>query len=182
MKPEASGKMKAEASGQMKLEAGKSAEIHEEVLVSSRPIPSRREVLDAINRSADNNGERLLQNQLLDSQPSVGVVDSFGIVALDFQDNVGLADLEIKELAAFRYGTARPYRLTALRRVILSRQQQGWILLDPQNLVYLNRRLAARALSHQLASMPQSPAGRQEVRTAAKILHQLQSVNAGGSD
>ena len=182
MKPEASGQLKAEASGQMKVDARKNAEIHEEVLVTSRPIPSRSEVLDAINRSADNNGERLLQNQLLDSQPSVGVVDSFRIVSLDFQGNVGLVDLEIKEIAAFRYGTARPYRLTALKRVILSRQPQGWILLDPQNLVYLNRRLAARALSHQLASMPPGPAGQQQVRTAAKILHQLQSADAGGSD
>src|SRR5215472_4621691 len=186
MKPEASGQMKAEASGQMKVDAThnatKNAEIHDEVLVTSRPIPSRSEVLDAINRSADYNGERLLQNGKLDSQPSVGVVDSFTIVSLDFQGNVGLVDLEIKQIAAFRYGTARPYRLTALKRVILSRQPQGWILLDPQNLVYLNRRLAARALSHQLASMPQGPAGQQQVRTAAKILHELQSADAGGSD
>src|SRR5262249_39974294 len=113
MKPEASGQMKAEASGQMKLEAThvatKNAEIHDEVLVTSRPIPSRSEVLDAINRSADNNGERLLQNGRLDSQPSVCVVDSFTIVSLDFQGNVGLVDLEIKEIAAFRFGTARPY-------------------------------------------------------------------------
>src|SRR5215469_11898986 len=182
MKPEASGQLKAEASGQMKLEATKNPEIHDEVLVSSRPIPSRREVLDAINRSADNNGERLLQNGKLDSQPSVGVVDSFTIVSLDLQGNVGLADLEIKEMAAFRYGTVRPYRLTILKRVILSRQEKGWILLDPQNLVYLNRRLAARALSHQLATMPKWPARQQEVRTATKILHELMSADAGGSD
>jgi hypothetical protein len=186
MKPEASGKMKAEAPGQMKVDAThiatKNAEIHDEVLVTSRPIPSRSEVLDAINRSADNNGERLLQNGRLDSQPLVGVVDSFTIVSLDLQGDVGLADLQIKEIAAFRYGTARPYRLTAIKRVILSRQKQGWILLDPQNLVYLNRRLAARALSHQLASMPQGPAGQQQVRRATKILHELISADAGGSD
>src|SRR5215470_684276 len=124
MKPEASGKLKAEASGQMKVDAThiatKNAEIHDEVLVTSRPIPSRSEVLDAINRSADNNGQRLLQNGKLDSQPSVGVVDSFTIVSLDLQGNVGLVDLEIKQIAAFRYGTARPYRLTALKRVTLS--------------------------------------------------------------
>src|SRR5215470_3580623 len=124
MKPEASGQMKAEASGQMKVDAThiatKNAEIHDEVLVTSRPIPSRSEVLDAINRSADNNGQRLLQNGKLDSQPSVGVVDSFTIVSLDLQGNVGLVDLEIKQIAAFRYGTARPYRLTALKRVTLS--------------------------------------------------------------
>src|SRR5215472_13993345 len=186
MKPEASGQMKAEASGQMKVDAThnatKNAEIHDEVLVTSRPIPSRSEVLDAINRSADYNGERLLQNGRLDSQPSVGVVDSFTIVSLDFQGNVGLVDLEIKEIAAFRYGTARPYRLTALKRVILSRQEKGWILLDPQNLVYLNRRVAAKTLSHQLASMPQGPAGQQQVRIATKILHELMSADAGGSD
>jgi hypothetical protein len=186
MKPEASGQRKAEASGQMKLEATdiatSNADIHDEVLVTSRPTPSRSEVLDAINRSADNNGERLLQNRLLDSQPSVGVVDRFTIVSLDFQGNVGLADLEIKEIAVFRYGTAKPYRLTTLKRVILSRQKQGWILLDPQNLVYLNRRLAARALSHQLATMPQGPTGQQQVRTATKILRELLSADAGGSD
>jgi len=182
MKPEASGPLQAEASGQMKVDARKNAEIHDEVLVTSRPIPSRLEVLDAINRSADNNGERLLQNGGLDSQPLVGVVDRFSIVSLDFQGNVGLVDLEIKEIAAFRYGTARPYRLTALKRVILSRQPQGWILLDPQNLVYLNRRLAARAVSHQLATMPKWPARQQEVRTATKILHELMSADAGGSD
>jgi cell wall-associated NlpC family hydrolase len=163
------------------------AAIHNEVLVTSRAIPSRREVLAAIIRSADDNGERLLQNSLLDSQPSVGVVDQFRIVSLDFEDNLGLADLEVNQIAAFRYGTVGPYRSTTRQRVILSRQAQGWILLDPQNLVFLNRRLAAVALSHQLATMSQAPAGQLDVRKAVKILHELLSdksarADAGGSD
>lgn len=143
----ASPQVTTQASPQKKAEAvpARDAEIHQEVLVTSRATPSRREVLAAIIRSADDNGERLLRNRLLDSQPSVGVVDRFTIVSLDFQDNVGLAEVEVKEIAAFRYGTASPYRSTARKRVILSRQIQGWILLDPQDLLFLTRRLAARA-------------------------------------
>ena len=178
--------IKSEASAQAKPVAGqivtREAEVHDDVLVTSRATPSRRELLAAIIRSADDNGERLLRDHLLDSQPSVGVVDRFRIVSLSFQDNAGLADLEVNQIAAFRYGTAKPYRLTARQRVILSRQEQGWILLDPQDLVYLNRGLAARALSHQLATMPQGPAGQQEVRTAAKILHDLLSDKSGSAD
>ena len=161
--------------------ATRDAEVSGETFVTWRATPSRREVLAAITRSADDNGERLLRGGLLSSRPAVGVVDHFRIVALDFQDNVGLADLEVKEIAMFQYGTAKPYQLTARRRVILSRQKQGWILLEPQELMYLNRHLAATALTNQLGTLAHAPADQREARKAVQLLHELLSAKSAGT-
>jgi hypothetical protein len=147
----------------------------DEIFVSSRATPSRREVLVAVIRAADSNGERLLRNGLLDSQPSVGVADCFRIAALDLQGKHMLADLEVKEIAAFHYGKFHAKRSIARQHVILSRQQQGWVLLLPQDFVYLNSRLAATALTSRLATMSLAPADRQEAKTTVKTLRELTS-------
>ena len=152
----------------------------DEIFVTSRATPSRSEILAAIIWSANDNGERLLRNRLLESQPSVGVADSFRIAALDLEDKHGLAEVEVKEIAAFHYGKPYAKQSIASQRVVLSRQEQGWVLLLPQALVYLNRRLAAMALTNRLASLSQAPADRQEVKTAAKILHDLKSEKSAG--
>ena len=180
--PDGSGQESARVETEAGRMATKDAEIHDEIFVTTRAIPSRREVLAAIIRSADGNGERLLRNGLLDSQPFVGVVDHFRIVSLNVQDNSGLAEIEVKEMATFQYGKAGPTRLTVRRRVVLSRQEQGWILLAPQDLVYLNRHLAATALTNQLATTSQAPTDHQ-VKNAVRILHELLSdKSAGASD
>jgi hypothetical protein len=169
-------KLEASARAEIAHTVPKDARVSGEIFVTWRATPSRSEVLAAIMRSADDNGERLLRSGQLNSQPLVGVVDGFRIVSLSVQEGTGLADVEVKEIATFQYGKARPYRVTDRRRVILSRQQQGWILLDPQDLLYLNRRLAATALTNQLATMLHAPA--EEVRKAVAIRHELLSAKS----
>lgn len=148
--------IEAATSAQAKVEGG--VDTRDAGIVTSHATPSRREVLAAIIRTADDNGERLLRVGRLDSQPSVGVVDHFRLVSLDLQGNSGLAEVEVKEIATFQYGKPNSNRLMARQRVILSRQEQGWILLMPQDLMYINRHIAARVLTNQLANLSQSPA------------------------
>jgi hypothetical protein len=173
--------------------AGNTAErdtaIHNEIFVTSQATPSRRDVLAAIIRSADENGERLLRDRLLDSQPAVGVADDFRLVSLnlDLQGKTGLAEVEVKQIAAFRYGKPTSSRSISRHRVILSRQQQGWILVTPQELLYLNHHQAAVALTDQLATLSQAPADQLQAKKTAKILHELLSdkstdAHTGSSD
>jgi hypothetical protein len=184
---EPSARMKVEGEA----EAGKTVTpdtaIHNEVFVTSQAIPSRREVLAAIIRSVDDNGDHLLRGRLLDWQPSVGVADDFRLVSLDVQGNSGLAEVEVKQIAAFRYGKPTSSRLVSTRRVILSRQQQGWILVTPQELLYLNHHQAVVALTDQLATLSKTPADQLQAKKTSKILHELLSdkspgANAGGAD
>jgi len=149
----------------------------DEVLVTTRPAPAKKEVLAAIRRSVDANGERLLQGGSLDSQPSVGVVDDFKIVAIDLQGNSGFADLEVKQVGAFEYGKAIPKRTTVTRQVILSRQEQaqGWVLVMPQDMICLDRYLAVRALAEHLETLPPTPANGPELKASRKLLNELSS-------
>jgi hypothetical protein len=151
----------------------------DQVLVTSRPTPAKKEVLAAVRWSVDANGERLLQGGSLDSQPSVSVVDRFRIVAVNLQGNSGLADLEVKQMGAFEYGKAIPKRTTARRHVILSRQEQAqaqrWVLVMPQDLICLNRQLAVMALTDHLATVPPTPANRPELKASRRLLHELSS-------
>jgi hypothetical protein len=143
----------------------------DQTLVTSRPSPAKKEVLAAVRRSVDANGARLL-NGALDSQPSVSVVDRFKIVAINVQGNNALAELELKQIAAFEYGKAIPARTTARRQVILTRQEQGWVLIMPQDLMCLNRDLAVMAITDHLTSVPHDS---QELRVSRRLLSQLSS-------
>ena len=149
----------------------------DEVLVTRRPAPAKKEVLAAIRRSVDANGERLLQGGSLDSQPSVGVVDHFKIVAIDLQGNSGFADLEVQQVGVFEYGKAVPKRTTVTRQVILSRQEQaqGWVLVMPQDMICLDRYLAVRALAEHLETLPPTPANGPELKASRKLLNELSS-------
>jgi len=169
--PSSSGQAKVEA------EAGKTATpdtaIHNEILVTSQATPSRREVLAAITWYVNDNGERLLRDRLLDSQASVSVADHFTLVSLDLQGNSGLAEVEVKEIAGFQYGKPAPKQSIARQRVILSRQEQGWMLLLPQDLMYLSRRTAVVALNDQLATLSKTPADQLQAKKTSKILREL---------
>jgi hypothetical protein len=149
----------------------------DEVLVTTRPAPAKKEVLAAVHRSVDANGERLLQGGSLDTQPSVGVVDHFKIVAIDLQGNSGFADLEVTQVGAFEYGKAVPKRTTVTRQVILSRQEQaqGWVLVMPQDMICLDRYLAVRALAEHLETLPPTPANGPELKASRKLLNELSS-------
>jgi hypothetical protein len=187
-KVEPAARMKVQVEAEAEAEAGKTVTpdtaIHSEVFVTSQAIPSRREVLAAIIRAADDNGEHLLRGRLLEWQPSVGVVDDFRLVSLDVQGNSGLAEVEVKQIAVFRYGKPISSRSVSTRRVILSRQQQGWILVTPQELLYLNHHQAAVALTDQLATLSKAPADQLQARKTAQILHELLAAgaNTGGVD
>jgi hypothetical protein len=149
----------------------------DEVLVTTRPAPAKKEVLAAVRRSVDANGERLLQDGSLDSQPSVGVIDDFKIVTIELQGNSGFADLEVKQVGAFEYGKAIPKRTTVTRQVILSRQEQahGWVVVMPQDLICLDRYLAVRALTEHLETLPPTPANGPELKASRKLLNELSS-------
>jgi hypothetical protein len=176
--PSSSGpeKVKVEA------EAGKTATpdtaLHNEILVTSQATPSRRDVLAAIIRAADDNGDHLLRGRLLDWQPSVGVVDGFRLVSLDVQGNSGLAEVEVTQIAAFRNGKPSSSRLVSTRRVILSRQQQGWILVTPQELLYLNHNQATKALTDQLAALSKTSADQLQAKKTTRILHELMATKS----
>jgi hypothetical protein len=177
------------SSGQEKVkveaEAGKTATpdtaLHNEILVTSQATPSRRDVLAAIIRAADDNGDHLLRGRLLDWQPLVGVVDGFRLVSLDVQGNSGLAEVEVTQIAAFRNGKPSSSRLVSTRRVILSRQQQGWILVTPQELLYLNHQQATKALTDQLAALSKTPADQLQAKKATRILHELMATKSPGA-
>jgi hypothetical protein len=150
-------------------------QISDQLLVTSRPSPAKKEVLAAVRRSVDADGERLLQGGSLDSQPSVGVVDHFKIVAINLEGNSGLADLEVKQMGALQYGKAIPRRTTARRHVILSRQEQGWVLVMPADLICLDRYLAVMALAEHLETVPPTPENSPELKASRKLLNELSS-------
>ena len=142
-----------------------------EVLVTSRATPAKKEVLAAIRRSVDANGERLLSGSL-ESQPSVSVVDRLKIVAINVQGNAGFADLEVTQMGTVEYGKAAPARATVVREMILSRQEQGWVLVIPQDLMCLNRDLAVMAITDHLTSVPHDS---HELKVSRKLLSELSS-------
>ena len=152
----------------------------DEMLVTSRATPSKEEVLAAVLRSIDANGKRLLQGGSLNSQPSVGVVDRFRIVAINLQGNSGLADLEVRQMATFHYGKAIPTRMTARRNVILSRQEKGWVLVMPQDLICLDRFLAVTALTDHLGTLASTPANSPERKISVRLLNELRSGKSSG--
>jgi len=142
-----------------------------EVLVTSRAAPAKKEVLAAIRRSVDANGEQLLSGSL-ESQPSVSVVDRLKIVAINVQGNTGFADLEVTQMGTFEYGKAVPARATVVREMVLSRQEQGWVLVMPQDLMCLNRDLAVMAITDHLTSVPHDS---QELKGSRRLLSELSS-------
>ena len=155
--------------------ATNNTQMSDQVVVTSRPTPEKKDVLAAVRRSVDATGEELLQAGSLDSQPSVGVVDHLKIVAIDFQGNSGFADLEVKQMGAFEYGRAIPKRTTVTRQLILSRREQGWVLVMPQDLICLDRYLAVMALAEHLETVPSTPANSPELKASRKLLNELSS-------
>jgi hypothetical protein len=150
--------------------AANDTEVSDRVLVTSRATPAKKEVLAAVRRSVDARGERLLHAGSLDSQPSVGVVDRVRIVAINLQGDSGFAEVEVKQKGGFQYGKAIPTRTKVIQHAILSRQEQGWVLEMPQDLMCLNRTLAVTALTDRLDTAP-TP----ELRDSRRLLHELES-------
>jgi len=133
---------------------------------------------------ADANGERLAPGTSLDSQPTVVVVDQFKVIRLNLSDRSGWAELEIKQTAEIQYGFADLRPSASTWRARLRRQEQGWVLLAPQDLIYIRRELAIQVLANHLAILSRMPANSQEVRRVVRVLDELlapRSVSAGAA-
>lgn len=150
-------------------------EVRDVVFVSQRKKPSKDEVLAAIVRSVDASGRRLLRNPGLDSQPSVAIAGQFTVNKLNIKNNVGWADLNVKRAASLQYGKVDLVGATDTWRVRLSRQEQGWTVLVPQDRIYLRRDLAIMALANHLATVSRAPANKDELKKLVRILDQLLS-------
>jgi hypothetical protein len=144
-----------------------------DVILVSRARPTKDEVLAAIVRRADVTGKRLARGTALDSQPSVAVADQFEVVALNVSDRSGWAEVEVKQAASIQYGFADLKPSTSKWRATLRRGRQGWVLLAPQDPIYIRRELAIQALANHLAVLSRIPANSQEVRRVVRVLDEL---------
>ena len=144
-----------------------------DVIFVSRAGPTKDEVLAAIVRRAKVAGERLARGTALDSQRSVAVVDQFKVVELNVSDRSGWVDVEVKQAASIQYGFADPSPSTSKWRARLRREKQGWVLLAPQDRIYIRRKPAIQALANHLAVLSRIPANRQEVRRVVSVLDEL---------
>jgi hypothetical protein len=137
--------------------------------------PSRDEVLAAVVRMAGRAGERLAPGTSLDSQPAVAVADYFKVIGLSVNtiDRSGWAELEVKQAASIQYGFVDDRSSTSKWRATLRREKQGWVLLAPQDRVYIGREPAIQALSNHLAVLSRISANSQEVRRVVRVLDEL---------
>ena len=156
------------------------AEVRDAVFVSRRKKPSKEEVLAAVMRSVDANGQRLLLNPRLDSQPAIALAEQFTVTNVDVKDNSGWADLKVKRTASVLYGKADPHSATDIWRIRLTRQGQDWSLVVPQDRTYIRSGAAFTVLVNHLASMSRATASNQELKKLLKILDQL--LNQAGDD
>jgi hypothetical protein len=146
--------------------------------------PSKDEVLAAVVRLADRAGERLAPETSLDSQPAVAVVDHFKVVKLSVNtsDRSGWAEVEVKQAASIQYGFTDLRPSTSKWRATLRHEKQGWVLLAPQDRIYIGREPAIQVLSNHLAVLSRMSANSQEVRRVMKVLDELlaeKSADAG---
>jgi hypothetical protein len=149
------------------------AETMDVVPVSVRTKPSKDEVLAAAIRLADIRGERLLRGMSLDSQATVAVADRFTVVEVSTSERSGWAVLEVRFTASIQYGFADLKQATEKWRVVLRRENQGWVLLAHQDRIYLRHDLAITALANQLAIMSRVPANGPELRNVVRVLDEL---------
>jgi len=160
------------------------AEVFDAVFVSRRAKPSKGEILGAIVRSADANGERLLRPGRLDSQPMILVADPFTVGELNIHDRSGWVGLEANQATSIRYGKTDLKRTDARLRVSLRHDEQGWILLWPRDRIYMRRELAIRVLANHLAAKSRVSADAQGLRNVVRALDELleeKSQNGSGA-
>jgi hypothetical protein len=153
--------------------AASDTQIFDSVFVSRSRKPSKEEVRAAMIRTADTNSEHLLRAATLDSHPSVMVVDEFTVVKINIHDRSGWAEMEVKGLGSTQYGRTELKPIAERWRLNLHQEQQGWILLSPQDRVYLRRDQVIRALTNRLALMSGTQGNRQELRKTVKMLDEL---------
>lgn len=144
-----------------------------DVVFVSSAKPSQDDLLDAMLRLTAVSGERLLRQASLDSRPRVAVVDQFKVTKLHIADRSGWAELEVKQAASIQYGFADLSATTRTWRATLRREEQGWVLLAPQDRIYIQRELAIQALADHLAVLSRVQANNEEVRRVVRVLDEL---------
>lgn len=154
-------------------------EISDAVFVTSHMKPSKEEVQVALNRLADANGERLLQQAMVRPNQSIVVPDQVEVAELNVHDHSGWVELQIKA-TGFRSGQD-DLKPADKWRVSLHHEERGWVMLAPQDRVYLRRDLAIRALADQVATMSRVPANDREIKKAVKALDDLLSRETPGA-
>jgi hypothetical protein len=167
-------------SGTISQSGADDTETSDVAFVSSHMRPSKDEVRAALIHLADANGQRLLQRPAMDPNQSIVLSDQIRVAELSLSDHSGWAELEIKEADSSRSapGYVKPIDRW---RVSLHRGERGWILLAPQDRVYLRRDAAIRALAGHVAMMSRTPAHDGEIKKAVKALDELLSRDIPGS-
>src|SRR5215472_2993658 len=144
--------------------------------------PSRDEVLAAIVRLADVSGGRLVRGTSLDSQPAITVADQFKVLELNISDRSGWAEVEVKQAASIQYGFADTRPSTSRWRATLRRKKQGWVLLAPQDRIYVGREPAIQALANHLAVLSRIAANGEEVQRVVRVLDELSAEKSTYAD
>jgi hypothetical protein len=149
------------------------AETHDLVFVSMRDKPAKTEVLAAIVGTVDGRAAALAESIHLGSARQVVVADSFNVVELKFKNNSGWAEVEVRQRAAFRFGSADPTPATNRWRIALSRQDHVWVLLLPRSPLFLRHEVARTVLARHLATLPDG--NKREREKVEHILDELAS-------
>jgi hypothetical protein len=153
------------------------AEVSEVIFVTSHRKPTNAEVRAAVLQLAATHNERVLHHRpmVLPNQAIV-VADQVVVAGVKIHNHSGWAELEVMETNSGQDGPKPGERW----RVSLRHEERGWVLLAPENRVYLRRDLAIRALVDQLAIMSRTPANEREIKKLVKALDALLSREGPG--
>lgn len=149
------------------------AETRDVVFVSVRDKPAKNQVLAALVGTIDGRAAGIAQSIHLETAPQVVIADDFSITGIKIKKNSGWAEVEVRQRAAFRFGSADPTPVTNSWRLTLSRQEQVWVLFVPRGIIFLRHDYAKLALSRHLAALPR--ANKREREKVQQILDNLQS-------
>jgi hypothetical protein len=147
------------------------------VFVSSHTRPSKDDVRAALIRFADANGERLSQHAVIRPEQSIVIPDQVMVADVDVNDRSGWVALQMKDQV--RNGSGPDGLTVAGRwRLSLQRENRGWVMLVPQDRIYLRLGPAIHALADQVARTSRVPANEREFKKAVKTLNDLLSRDA----
>ncbi len=146
-------------------------EISDVIFVSTHTRPSKEEVRAAVIHLADAQGRHLFERCASHSAQMV-VAEEVRVAEPSIHGRSGFVDLEVTETGSIRCG-AVPKQVADKWQVTLRRGERGWVLLAPQDHIYLRRDLAIRALAEQVAILSRGAANNREIRQAVKALDDL---------
>jgi hypothetical protein len=122
------------------------SEIADVIFVSSHAKPAKDEIRAALIHLADANRDSL---PVLRSTQAVEVAEWLRVDRLSLNDHSGWAEMVAEQDDSSRCLQGDLTHTAARWRVILRREERGWMLLVPRNRIYLRRAAAARVLGHR---------------------------------